>query len=919
MKFAWSIRFEMNTGQTHFTLPALAGESQHIIQPDIKEKVRTRLAAVFGELPFYADLCRHKVDRIIDDLRTYEDVDKKTTKVLLERYFEEDKFKEYGESGEFVLAQIKIIVTSCYVLLAYHDPRLQHFIWPHTEDIRRMYPQFQHQDAEELQLLLNFRNIVKIALQIVPPHKNKKFLLDIGGRLEGRAVYSEYITGSGQKDSVKKRLIIYYTEAKLQTEESEKLFRLTFTTSRPAAPTRDRPNANRKRVEDLPLTLESIGKLAQYPPDPIGDLARQNGYYHRPNPLLNASPRVVQVISIMKRAFSDVWHFDLLMTLPLRLLIEDQFRLIDDGRCDGVELTCVNEDDTLKRIYSVDSFQRKELRPFWERMRHIMTACKLFLLADTRAARVYQMHHVTELFELYPEFVALIETGDSVELEYLLRFRNFMKLGCVVVVGKPKIFLLRVVERLEGADNQYITGKGQTDATDRRVLIFARESGNEDTSAATAVAASTPVGRTLSTVSRPVASAVVTSDASAALPSLLGTRTFSQRGDSDLDELPAPLTGLAKRETSLAAWRAHGLVREESAADVLQTTISPNIFREFSFMGQPLAVQDPMAAGTVAAPANVFVVTPAFGTDATTTASGAHLVHSGLLAATPVMDDAADGERQGNDAASDEEGDADDDVSDVDDFEDVTASGLDLNSLKPVAFLRRQQTNEVMMQHFSATSTALSRQTSNATGLQRESSTGSQPNFTFSMPFTENSNWLAAFPFTGESVTLGPRPGGSTAEETSSTASHSTGGDQASSAFGAAPSLGPPLHLEKEFSVMPFHCMFQPLFTMPANGSVTAAAPPSTATAAATATTAAAAVDTTIHTGATTAAASSAGAMATSAAPVANENLAMLDTVEIFSMPFTQTIFGYITYTEDLAQQLNASIDRHNTNLVDEA
>lgn len=894
------IRFEMNTGQPHFALPALAGESQHFIPQEIKEKVRTRLAAVFGELPFYADLCAHKVDRIIADVVTYEDVDKKTTKVLLERYFEEDKFKEFGESGEFVLAQIKIIVTSCYVLLAFHDPRLQHFIWQHTEDIRRMYPQFQQQDAEELQLLLNFRNIVKIALQIVPPHKNKKFLLDIGGRLEGRAVYSEYITGSGQKDSVKKRLIIYYTEAKLQTDESEKLFRLTFTTSRPAAPTRDRPNANRKRVDDLPMTNESIAKLSQYPPDPIGDLARQNGYYNRPNPLVNVSPQVVQVISIMKRAFSDVWHFDLLMTLPLRLLIEDQLKLIADGRCDHVELTCVNEDDTLKRIYSVDSFQRKELRPFWERMRHIMTACKLFLLADTRAAQVYKMHQVTELFELYPEFVSLIETGDSVELEYLLRFRNFMKLGCVVVVGKPKIFLLRVVERLEGADNQYITGKGQTDATDRRVLIFARESGNDDSSAAT-VAASTPVGRTVSTVSHPGASTV---DGSASLPSVLGTRTFSQRGDSDFDELPPPLTNFPKRETSLAAWRAHGLMREESAADVLQTNISPNIFREYSFMGPP-PMLDPAAA---AAPSNVFVVTPAFGNE-----DARHHVQSGLLAATPVIDDTADGERQGNDNDDDE-----DVVSDVDDFEDVSASGLDLNSLKPVAFLRRQQTNEVMMQHFSATSTALSRQTSNATvGLQRESSTGSQPNFTLSMPFTETSGWLASFPFTGESITLGPRPG-STADEALSTASHSTG-DQNSA--GAAPSLGPPLHLEKEFSVMPFHCMFQPLFTMPANGNVAttaaaagAAMPSFTATASAT--TAAAAADMTST--ASAAAISSAPAAAASSAAV-NDNLAMLDTVEIFSMPFTQTIFGYITYTEDLTQQLNASIDRHNTNLVDEA
>ena len=71
----------------------------------------------------------------------------------------------------------------------------------------------------ELQYLLAFRNIIRVALLVIPPLSNKQLLLNIGGRLEGSG--NEYITGTGQKICVTRRVIIYEQEGRVTSQKKK--------------------------------------------------------------------------------------------------------------------------------------------------------------------------------------------------------------------------------------------------------------------------------------------------------------------------------------------------------------------------------------------------------------------------------------------------------------------------------------------------------------------------------------------------------------------------------------------------------------------------------------------------------------------------------------------------------------------------
>jgi hypothetical protein len=69
---------------------------------------------------------------------------------------------------------------------------------------------FLREDHQELQYLLNYRNYLRISLQIIPARLNKQLLLKVASRLEGSK--NEYITGGGQKIAVTRRVDIYEKE-----------------------------------------------------------------------------------------------------------------------------------------------------------------------------------------------------------------------------------------------------------------------------------------------------------------------------------------------------------------------------------------------------------------------------------------------------------------------------------------------------------------------------------------------------------------------------------------------------------------------------------------------------------------------------------------------------------------------------------
>ena len=78
------------------------------------------------------------------------------------------------------------------------------------------YPSFaaDNIDLEEHQNLLVFRNMMKVALNFIPPRNNKRLLLSICATLEGTAKF--YSTGGAPSHSMSRRKLIFVQESHLK-------------------------------------------------------------------------------------------------------------------------------------------------------------------------------------------------------------------------------------------------------------------------------------------------------------------------------------------------------------------------------------------------------------------------------------------------------------------------------------------------------------------------------------------------------------------------------------------------------------------------------------------------------------------------------------------------------------------------------
>jgi hypothetical protein len=89
--------------------------------------------------------------------------------------------------------------------------------WHDVNTLITYYPDFAKlHDSDELQLLLNFRNMLRMTIELIPARLNKQLILKIAARLEGS--HNEYITGGGQKPAVQRRVQIYEKEGGINSE-----------------------------------------------------------------------------------------------------------------------------------------------------------------------------------------------------------------------------------------------------------------------------------------------------------------------------------------------------------------------------------------------------------------------------------------------------------------------------------------------------------------------------------------------------------------------------------------------------------------------------------------------------------------------------------------------------------------------------
>jgi hypothetical protein len=191
-------------------------------------------------------------------------------------------------------------------------------------------------------------------------------------------------------------------------------------------------------------------------------------------PLFLSQEKQNDVFNKIKKIFSDFSYFDLLLSNGIK-------QLISDVTFDEINMEFI---DSLNETYIKDMriYQTKDQLAILEKMKIILMTTVVYLFSLSPSAHSFLLHSTEDLLSLYPQFkeqLSLTCKSDIQELEYLIQFRNYMKLALLLLPARNnKIFLLRVVERLEGSSIEYITGTGQRLAVTRRATdIFHQESG----------------------------------------------------------------------------------------------------------------------------------------------------------------------------------------------------------------------------------------------------------------------------------------------------------------------------------------------------------------------------------------------------------------------------------------------------------
>jgi hypothetical protein len=92
---------------------------------------------------------------------------------------------------------------------------------------------------------------------------------------------------------------------------------------------------------------------------------------------------------------------------------------------------------------------------------------------------VVQVPDVATMMATHPFLQELDMHKDKKELEYLLRFFNYCRVAMPIIpAASNKHLLLKVLERLEGSNNHYVTGGGSKPSTNRRMRLIEEEGHN---------------------------------------------------------------------------------------------------------------------------------------------------------------------------------------------------------------------------------------------------------------------------------------------------------------------------------------------------------------------------------------------------------------------------------------------------------
>lgn len=172
-----------------------------------------------------------------------------------------------------------------------------------------------------------------------------------------------------------------------------------------------------------------------------------------------------EVIAFLRKAFSDYFEFDDTILPLLKRILEELPR---------TGITTESTRTLMERVgIDVDNVTSPEQKKQNDRIKIVLTTCYVLLLAST--AEMQSLCY-TSTDQLIQDFDSFASITDLKELQYLLAFRNYLVIALRIVPAKGnKIFLLKVIERLEGSEEEYITGTGQKPAVTRRISIYEKE------------------------------------------------------------------------------------------------------------------------------------------------------------------------------------------------------------------------------------------------------------------------------------------------------------------------------------------------------------------------------------------------------------------------------------------------------------
>jgi hypothetical protein len=165
----------------------------------------------------------------------------------------------------------------------------------------------------------------------------------------------------------------------------------------------------------------------------------------------------------VKDAFIDFPLFDKLVSKQLKQAIADS---------NTIDIDAKSVRKITEKYFDVNSFQTEQQKLLLAQIHLILRTAFVVVLSFHENLQALLWKDVPTLLEHYPQF----QGQEEDELNYLLKFRNYLRLSLIIIPARlNKQMLLKIAARLEGSRQEYITGGGQKPGVTRRVEVYEQE------------------------------------------------------------------------------------------------------------------------------------------------------------------------------------------------------------------------------------------------------------------------------------------------------------------------------------------------------------------------------------------------------------------------------------------------------------